>query len=436
MSIAVSFAMLGSNLSAQTIAQFSVPSAVCPDHGMNGGCQPFGIVGGPDGNVWFTEFAANKIGRITPGGSITEFPIPTTESRPYGITVGPDGNLWFTEFGARQIGRITPAGGITEFPLFPDSRPWAITAGSDGNLWFTENGRIGRMTTAGVLTSIPLPGGPQAIVAGPDGNLWCTELSNKIARITPAGTTTEFPIPTLYSNPVGIAVGPDGNLWFTESAGKIGRITPTGTVTGFPLPDSYGPLGIIAGPDGNLWFTENAVDAIGQITPAGVFRRLSYVPPVGYSEPYAITVGPDGNLWFTESGANTIGRIRLRPQSFSTVTPCRVVDTRDPPGPRGGPALAAGTKRTFTLAGQCGIPGEAAAISANLTVTNPTAAGDLRLYAPGNDVGFASAINYGAGQTRANIASLALGPSGDVTVVCDQSGGTVDFILDVNGYFQ
>jgi hypothetical protein len=42
--------------------------------------------------------------------SVTEFPIPTADSNPVGITRGPDGNLWFTETQANKIGRITPAG--------------------------------------------------------------------------------------------------------------------------------------------------------------------------------------------------------------------------------------------------------------------------------------------------------------------------------------
>ena len=45
---------------------------------------------------------------------ITEFVIPTGSSQPLGIMAGPDGNLWFTEPGANKIGRITPAGAITE----------------------------------------------------------------------------------------------------------------------------------------------------------------------------------------------------------------------------------------------------------------------------------------------------------------------------------
>jgi streptogramin lyase len=36
-----------------------------------------------------------------------------------GITTGPDGALWFTEQNASKIGRITTAGVITEFPLNP-----------------------------------------------------------------------------------------------------------------------------------------------------------------------------------------------------------------------------------------------------------------------------------------------------------------------------
>src|SRR5205807_2021894 len=52
-------------------------------------------------NLWFTEDNTNKIGRITPAGIITEFPIPTdpkgNRNSPGGITSGPDGNLWFTQ---------------------------------------------------------------------------------------------------------------------------------------------------------------------------------------------------------------------------------------------------------------------------------------------------------------------------------------------------
>jgi len=124
------------------------------------------------------------------------------------------------------------------------------------------------------------------------------------------------------------------------------------------------------------------------------------------------------------------------PVAFYTVTPCRAVDTRNSAGPLGAPALAAGATRTFVLAGSCAIPPTATAVAVNLTVAQSTAVGDLRLYPGGNPLPLVSAINYGAGQTRASNAVASLGPSGDLTVRCDQPGGTVQFILDVNGYFQ
>jgi streptogramin lyase len=271
-----------------SITEFPLQAAYC--QGMTP-CGPGGITAGPDGNLWFVESNSNRIGRITPGGAITTFPLPTPNSLPSGITTGPDGNLWFTEDVSDQIGRITPSGALTEFPPLPtpNSGPVEITAGPDGNLWFTENG------------------------------------SDKIGRITPGGTLTEFPLPTSDDVPWGIATGPDGNLWFTESGSdtqvprhiirpsQIGRITPGGSITEFPLPRNGSdpvydglamPQGITAGPDGNLWFAEWNGNRIGRITPGGAITTFPL--PTPDSEPSGITTGRDGNLWFTERHGVTI----------------------------------------------------------------------------------------------------------------------------------
>src|SRR6266542_5309672 len=77
--------------------------------------KPWNITTGPDGALWFTELDANKIGRITIGGAITEYTVPTASAGPYGITAGSDGALWFTESNFSKIGRITTSGTITEY---------------------------------------------------------------------------------------------------------------------------------------------------------------------------------------------------------------------------------------------------------------------------------------------------------------------------------
>jgi hypothetical protein len=122
--------------------------------------------------------------------------------------------------------------------------------------------------------------------------------------------------------------------------------------------------------------------------------------------------------------------------NFYTLVPCRLVDTRNPVGSLGGPALAAGAQRTFILAGHCGVPSGARALSLNITITSPTAVGDLRFFPGGTTAPVSTTISYRAGQIRANNAIAALGNSGSLSVLCDQPNGTVQLLLDVNGYFQ
>jgi hypothetical protein len=98
--------------------------------------------------------------------------------------------------------------------------------------------------------------------------------------------------------------------------------------------------------------------------------------------------------------------------------------------------LLAGASRDFSLTGACGIPQSAIAITVNVTVTEPTAPGGLTIFAAGAPDPRTSTINYSAGQTRANNAIVAPNGAGAITVHCTQSSGNVQFILDVNGYFQ
>jgi hypothetical protein len=123
------------------------------------------------------------------------------------------------------------------------------------------------------------------------------------------------------------------------------------------------------------------------------------------------------------------------PLKFYALPPCRAVDTRGADGPRGGPAIPAQRIRTFFLAGVCGVPSDAAAVSANLTVVSPTFAGNLRAFPGEGPSPLTSIINYKAGQVKANNAVLRLG-AGEVSLQNDQGTGTVHVVLDVNGYFK
>jgi hypothetical protein len=118
------------------------------------------------------------------------------------------------------------------------------------------------------------------------------------------------------------------------------------------------------------------------------------------------------------------------------VTPCRVLDTRNAPGSLGGPALFPGWQRVFTVAGTCGVPTTAKAVSVNLTVV-ASASGSLSLF-PGDAASPGTwSITFNAGRARANNAILTLSGDGTGTIaVSNASEGTNHLILDVNGYFQ
>jgi glucose/arabinose dehydrogenase len=151
--------------------------------------------------------------------------------------------------------------------------------------------------------------------------------------------------------------------------------------------------------------------------------------------PVAFREGPDGRIYYLAFNTGRLYRID-HGQSFFTISPCRLVDTREPPSPYGGPRLEAGADRTFTVAGQCGLPPTASAVSANVTVTGATSSGHLVVVPTAPEPQLTSTINFQAGQTRANNAILSLASDGSLVVRTGMPEGGVDFILDLTGYFD
>jgi hypothetical protein len=122
---------------------------------------------------------------------------------------------------------------------------------------------------------------------------------------------------------------------------------------------------------------------------------------------------------------------------LATIEPCRAFDTRsESGGDTAAPALGAHERRVLHLAGRCGVPAEAAAISANITVVGATAQGDLRIVGGHLPDTVTSALAIPVARARANNAIIQLSADGDSTIaVTNDSSGTVHVIVDINGYF-
>ncbi|HYG63736.1 MAG TPA: ELWxxDGT repeat protein, partial [Thermoanaerobaculia bacterium] len=121
---------------------------------------------------------------------------------------------------------------------------------------------------------------------------------------------------------------------------------------------------------------------------------------------------------------------QLTGPGFYTVTPCRAVDTRT------GAPLASGVNRTFMVAGSCGIPADATAIAANLTVLTPAGGGFVVAWPAGTPLPGTSNVNFSAGQTRAASSILSLSATGLAARATLAGGGTVHLLVDVVGYFK
>jgi virginiamycin B lyase len=230
---------------ARASTEFSVPGL---------SANPSHIVTGPDGNLWITERGRISIVRLTPSGTITEFPVPGAVSL-NAIIVGPDGAMWFTDLGSGQIGRINTHGVVVVHPLTSGTYAVDIASGSDGSLWFTET------NTPGIGSPGPGQTPTSATQAQPDCFAPASISSNMssasgtvngLGRMTTNGVVTEY---AGYQGSTSIISGPDGNLWLIQS-GSLVQVNTGGQRVRTFTPGAGGPyISMAAGPDNNVWFT-------------------------------------------------------------------------------------------------------------------------------------------------------------------------------------
>jgi hypothetical protein len=338
------------------------------------------------------------------------------------------------------VTKINPAGTAIVYSTFLGNSGFDVGSGiavdSAGNAYIT-----------GYTTSTTLPGVNTSSIQAANGG-GSNPYDAFVTKINPAGTAIVYS--TFLGNSgfdvgLGIAVDGAGDAYVTggtdsttfpgvnatsiqpANAGStdafVTKINPTGTAIVYST--FLGGSG--TGGDQGRGI---AVDGAGNTYVAGITNSATFP-------------GVDGSSLQPANGGSSfdgfVTKITEPGLAFHTVTPCRMVDTRNAVGPLGGPALQPGGARVFVLTGLCGVPATAKSLSVNLTVTQPAALGFLSLL-PGDDKLLApgtSAINFAAGQTRANnaVPLLAYDGSGSLKVI-NGGSGSVHFILDVNGYFE
>jgi hypothetical protein len=233
---------------------------------------------GSDGDLYngnYTSQGSPQIARITPSGTYTEFSngLSTVPEFPMTVNRG-DGNMWFTEYGASRVGYITPSGTINDGVYTANSNPPAylpptITADANNHLWFT-NYQVSKVyeLTQGSPNVWSLSGGTWGIAAG-TGNyanyIYFIErdadMVGYINTLTDQVTTLAVGDP--YGGPSFIAVDGNGLPWFTLKGAGAGSHQGIGHLDSSLQPQWYSLGGspshdavsdVTASPDGNIWF--------------------------------------------------------------------------------------------------------------------------------------------------------------------------------------
>ncbi|HEX5586312.1 MAG TPA: hypothetical protein VFZ17_03310, partial [Acidimicrobiia bacterium] len=118
---------------------------------------------------------------------------------------------------------------------------------------------------------------------------------------------------------------------------------------------------------------------------------------------------------------------------YTSLTPARIVDTRDGTGDKLG-VLGSASQFDAQITGRGGVPASGVkAVVLNATVTQTTAASYLTVWPAGIARPVLSNLNYVPGQTVPNLVTVAVGANGRVSVY--NNAGSTHVIFDVVGYY-
>jgi hypothetical protein len=391
-----------------------------------------------DGQLYRWNLATNSLSEavpLTPG--IGEPYVPTV--------VGPDGVVY-----TLNGGTLFALGGrdgvrITLSSSNPDVR--GVAAGQ--SLTFTAS-----VVNTGVSSEIPTGTVTfQDTIYQVDGPGVLGSTTTVLAASVPLDGSGRAAVTTATLGPgnhfihAAYSAGPNFNSAGAELVQKIHDRASSTTLGSSLNPSNQGEAVVLTAtvaavppaaqtPSGMATFREGAT-VLAQV-PLNGSGAASFSTAVLSVGSHTITADFSSDTRFAASSGDLVQQVHAAPSGsgFFTVAACRVADTRNAPGPSGGPALAANSVRDFPVSGVCQIPASATAVAVNLAVVLPTNFGDLRVYPAGKAAPPTSSINFRPGIIRANNAIVTLGTGGQISVGCDMPSGETHFLFDVVGYFQ
>ncbi len=321
---------------------------------------------------------------VVPSGALGYLSIwPSGQAQPFVSTLNaPDGQV-------TANAAIVPAGTNGGVNVF---------ATNNTHLVMDINGYFDQPGAAGASGFFPITPCRIADTRGAQGSLGGPILAAGAVRSVPVGQSACGLPTTATAYVLNLTVVPPSGLGYITTW-PTGQSQPLVSTTNAPTGQVTANMAIVpAGTNGAVsFFAFNATHFVLDIT--------------GYFGPPSLP-----------------GSLKLYP-----VAPCRLVDTRNPAGPFGGPIVGGGAQRSFPVTQTgCGLPVDARAYSANFTVVPQGPLGYLTTWPTGAAPPFVSTLNAGDAQVTANAAIVPAGTGAAISVFVTDPA---HIVIDANGYF-
>jgi uncharacterized repeat protein (TIGR03803 family) len=422
--------------------------------GQDGASPRAALVQSSDGNFYGTTYTGGVVDfgtvfRITPTGTLnTLHSFCTAQGCSDGIgpmaglVQGPNGLLYGTAslggdmtcnapWGCGAVFSLTTPSLVPTTTIFTTA-PNPSTPGQNVTMTATVTAQDGSLPTGSVLF---VANGVGIAI----GRLNSSGVAVADYSTLAAGTNT---LMALYQGSPTLADSP--SMPVMQVVG--GPLASTTALTGAPNPSTFGqPVTITATvspagppPTGMVSFTVEGQEISGCTAvplSSQIATCMTSTLVTGWD---AIVATYSGDTNYTGSSGTLSQIVNPAPTAlqFVPVLPCRIVDTRNPDGNFGGPAIQGNSARAFPLsesANPCGIPASAIAYSLNLTAVPMGPLGYLTIWPTGEGQPLVSTLNSPDGRIKANAAIVPAGIlSGLVSVFVTN---TTNVILDINGYF-
>ena len=307
--------------------------------------SPSGLARDAAGNLYIAERDNFRVRKVSPAGTITTLAGsgtggysgdggPATAAQlfaPAAVAVDAAGNVYIADTGNARVRKVTPQGTISTFAgngtqgtSTGDGGPatsasfqalQGVAMAPDGRLHIVESGRVRRIATDGVITTVAGTGtngfsgdgglataaqiSPVAIAFDAAGNLYIVDYGNvRIRKVTPAGIISTVAgsgangysgdggpaTSATFRTPTTVAADPFGNLYIGDGSNEVVRRVDgaTGIITSLTASSESPFDGDATAPGAvNIGRLEGLVtDALGNLyiadTPFHVVRKVTF----------------------------------------------------------------------------------------------------------------------------------------------------------------